>query len=877
MRALVLMSVLGGCWWATPPAAPAAPPPEPYHLPATAYMLGNGLRVVIVQEPLATTVSVTVRYHVGDADDPTGRDGTAHLLEHTLYEQPQDGTSLFDALDATALEFNGRTMPDATVYTATAEPDQLPAILALEASRLHRRCAGVTEAAFERQREIVRNELREREDFDRVIGALQEAMFPVGHPYHRAGAGTADSVAGLTREAVCAFADVFYMPNNASIVVSGPLAAATVQAAVEAAFGRIGGRAPEPLATEPITTHRAATVAAPVERPLVVLGWPLPADPVKRTRVRAIGQMIAPVVSARVNARVDTLELGAGSARILALVLEPSEDISPADAIRGARRAFDELPAWFESGLFEQARGIARTELLMTLEAGVDRDIELAEEVMNGRDIVGAFDTRLGNLAAMSRDDARFAANALAFRSATIVTLQPGSHAHASVSGLAASVHEEHRRSHADPADARQPSAKLAEFDPYEQVHVRTLPSGLRVVLMPMSDVPIVDIDLVFDAGTGDEPANARGVALIAGHALHAPDTANAVMDAFVRAGGAIDVDVDRDHTAFRVAGASNAFHQLLAGLATTVRAGVYDSASSTIEKLERHPRTPSKLAARIAWRGVLYGPEHPYTRAGLWELHGGDALDGDVVRAFRTVHFQPDRATLIVAGGFSPVEVDRWIEEDLGTWTGHGRPHAAHAARFSPAALAQEADSSQIELTIAMPMSSESRAAAEIAAEMVRQALADVREQLGATYGLSGALDVSRAASLLTISGNVDAARTAEAFAMLTDRLAKLHTPSDDTAMLFVTARRGVLARLATASGHSSELARLAIDDVDLGRTPGSEGAAAEQARATTLDQVLPLLHDVDVLHAAMFLRGPRAAVTTAYAAIGRPMAWIK
>ena len=193
--------------------------------------LANGLRIVVLAEPNASEVAITMRYGVGDADDPTGREGLAHLVEHVMFEP------VLERLETRALAFNGYTTHDSTLYVEHAAPDQLSAMLGIEADRIRATCDAVSAAAFERQREVVSNELRERADDDAIRSALATAVFGTGHPFARV--SSAATVAAITREQVCGFVAQHYAPSNAVLVVSGDTTLAEVRPLVEAAFAEV--------------------------------------------------------------------------------------------------------------------------------------------------------------------------------------------------------------------------------------------------------------------------------------------------------------------------------------------------------------------------------------------------------------------------------------------------------------------------------------------------------------------------------------------------------------------------------------------------------------------------------------------------------------
>lgn len=869
---LCLLALTAACWhagWPTLPSRAVA-----LQLQVTTFALPNGLRVVVVPDLDDPEVRVTMRYAVGEVDDPPDLPGIAHLVEHVLYEPLVDGVALFDRLETDATDYEGTTYAAQTVYTERASPPKLVEMLRLEATRLGQRCATVSDAAFQRQREIVRNELRERYADDGAFAALRQGLYPPEHPLHGASSGTPDSIATITQAQACAFADAHYAPGNAVLVVSGAVTAGAVRPEIEQTLGAIRGTAGAPPSLPPTTVRGRVEVTGPVKRKQFVLAWPLPADPVARARVRAVGEMATWLVDERVSGQVSSRVLGAGDAQMFAIIVVPSGTVPFDDAISGARAALWRLQDWFSSGLYEHAQHRVLYELLSEMTPGAARDLDLAELAAQGRDAGTTLQAELHGLLTLSEGEAGDIAHTyLAASSSTVVVMTPTTDSESESAGTLTHTLLERRPAPppADPALAHQPAPAWAGAAPLAHVRMRRLPTGLRVFLLPTHGAPTVDIRLVFDAGTADEPAGERGVAMLAGYGLQPYGASANDLIKLGMTGGDFRVDVERDHTTFSVTGLAGYFDELLGGLNMIVRQGDYDD----IHDLARRERAEHRLdaphlAADLAWGFALYGYDHPYARAGIWQEIEEGAVDVRVVRGFREAHYQPDHAMLIIAGGFDPDLADRWIDRDLGDWFGHADGRVTAPARMMPLAYGAPMSSSLLELRIAMPAGRD-RAAALVATEMVKEAIADVREQLAASYGLQATLDEHRLSSLVAITGRVDAARAADACALLRDRLAQLRQPSDATASLFVAARHHVLVQLRAPITDPEALADLAVYEGDLGFGISVRALTADNVGALTLDKLAPLLAGFDLSRAAMLLSGPPDAIATAYKTLGR------
>ena len=157
------------------------------------------------------------------------------------------------------------------------------------------------------------------------------------------------------------------------------------------------------------------------------------------------------------------------------------------------------------------------------------------------------------------------------------------------------------------------------------------------------------------------------------------------------------------------------------------------------------------------------------------------------------------------------------------------------------------------------------------IATEMIDMTIADVRHQLGASYGLHARLDESRLATSIVITGYIAADRAPEALALVRDRVAKLGTPDAVISSLFVTARRRVMTRLVSMTSGAAALAGLAERSVELERDISSSFTTAGAVRNLTIDAMPEVLRSIDLARSAVLIRGPEDAVTRSFAALGR------
>jgi zinc protease len=205
--------------------------------------LKNGLRVVIVRNPLAPVVTTVVNYQVGSAEVPAGFPGTAHALEHMMF-RGNPGLSADQLAQISAAmggNFDANTQPTITQYYFTVPADDLELALRIESLRM----SGIlcTEELWDKERGAIEQEVaQDLSNPEYVLSTkLLEAMFQ-GTPYAHDALGTRPSFDKTTGTMLRSFYADWYAPNDAILVVVGDVEPATTLAAVRRLFEKIPAR-----------------------------------------------------------------------------------------------------------------------------------------------------------------------------------------------------------------------------------------------------------------------------------------------------------------------------------------------------------------------------------------------------------------------------------------------------------------------------------------------------------------------------------------------------------------------------------------------------------------------------------------------------------
>ena len=261
--------------------AAAAPTTAP-RLDVKTWTLANGLQVLLLEEHKAPIATVQVFYHVGSKDEHPGIRGIAHMFEHMMFKgtervPPEAHARLLKEVGGVS---NAFTTEDLTAYHETVPPSYLGFALELEAERM--RHLKLFPATVGSERDVVIEEKRLRIDNDPVGKALElfRATAYTQHPYQWTAIGTVEDLRRVTVPDCQTFYDTYYQPNNATLIVVGDVREAEVRSLVERHFGAVsrGPAPPRASAVEPPqTARREKTLAVPVELPVVIGGYHVPA------------------------------------------------------------------------------------------------------------------------------------------------------------------------------------------------------------------------------------------------------------------------------------------------------------------------------------------------------------------------------------------------------------------------------------------------------------------------------------------------------------------------------------------------------------------------------------------------------------------------
>ena len=248
------------------------------------YDLDNGLHVILHQDKSTPIAIISVMYHVGSKNEKPDRTGFAHFFEHLLFEGSENigRGEYFKLVQGNGGNLNANTSYDRTFYYEILPSNQLALGVWMESERmLH---AIVDEKGIETQREVVKEERRQRIDNQPYGSVLQESMKRAfkKHPYQWPIIGYMEHLNAAEEHDYVNFYKDFYVPNNAVLSIAGDIDIKETKLLVDKYFGDIPkgkGEIYRPTIVEPAMTMEVRdTIYDNIQLPGVIQAYRIPAQ-----------------------------------------------------------------------------------------------------------------------------------------------------------------------------------------------------------------------------------------------------------------------------------------------------------------------------------------------------------------------------------------------------------------------------------------------------------------------------------------------------------------------------------------------------------------------------------------------------------------------
>jgi zinc protease len=408
--------------------------------------------------------------------------------------------------------------------------------------------------------------------------------------------------------------------------------------------------------------------------------------------------------------------------------------------------------------------------------------------------------------------------------------------------------------------------------------------NGITVWLLERHSVPVVSCDMAIPSGASSDPKDKAGVAYATANMLDegagsrgAIDLARAIDDL----GARIQTDANADSSFVSLTVAKRNFGRAFALFGDVVARPRFEPAEYKrvkdlwVEELLQREKDPD-ATARVVYRVVLFGPEHPYGHAWDGSPKSAKAVTLDDVKRFYANAWRSDRATLVCAGDVTAQELTPLMNAAFASWKAPPRPAPDPVAPPPPKGpwprlvLVDRPDAPQSVIAALKPGIAASspetpalwRVNDAIGGSFTSRLNQDLREEHGYTYGARSRYSVSRGTGQIVSWANVVTDKTGDALsAMLTDlrKFAEGGMTEGEALRTRSQARGDLVSVYETVEGIAGHLAA----DASLGLAPDYEAKASEArdtADKTLLDRLAKQFYDP--ADAILVVVGPRARV---------------
>ncbi|MEK6703602.1 MAG: pitrilysin family protein [Planctomycetota bacterium] len=669
------------------------------------YKLPNGLTVILHEDHALPVATINTWYGVGAQDEPPGRSGFAHLFEHLMFMGTKrvEGNQFDVLMETGGGANNASTDLHRTNYYSWGPSKLLPTLLWLDADRLEDMGLQMNVDKLNKQRDVVRNELRqnvENAPYAKAGEAVSKLLYTPDHPYYYGVIGTHEDLEAANVTNVKDFFATFYVPGNASLVVAGDFDSKQIKPMVDQLFGTIA--AGQPIArkyvkpTEPIPCKmpgiKRFTAIDKVELPKVQFTYhsPVafgPGDAEMKLAAAVLGDGKASrlykrlVIDEKLASEVGAAQQGFPLGGIFQVDVntKPEADLAKVEKIMD-----EEIARFVKDGPTSEELDRHKAGIELALLSGL-QSIERKADRMN------EYEFYWGEPNSFKRDLDRYRnASTSNVRSWAGRTFTQGARVIVRV------LPEEPERG-TSPRDARPGDASAGSFNLPEAVSFDAK-CGMKVHVWTRKDLPLVELQLVSQPGGALDKSGQQGLASITADMLGegTKELDSLAFENQVQTlGGTFGAGADHETLSVGMTILKRNLDKGAGLFASAVRAPRMEAKDwdrvkgLTLDSLKQRLESPPAIAGSVANR-LLYGDSNPYAwpAAGTVKTVGSLTLD-DARRAHAAL-LNPARCTLLLAGDVTADEAKALVERHFGEWSSGGAAPAL--AKVDYAAPAGEA-----------------------------------------------------------------------------------------------------------------------------------------------------------------------------------------
>lgn len=671
------------------------------------YRLKNGMRVILHQDDSTPIVAVNLWYHVGSKNEVTGRTGFAHLFEHMMFQGSKNyNDDYFKPLQEAGATINGSTNVDRTNYFEVVPSNFLELALFMESDRLGGLLEAMTQEKLDNQRDVVKNERRQRVDnqpYGTAFERIAELMYPKEHPYSWTTIGSLDDLSNASMDDVKEFFRQYYVPNNTSLVVAGKFDPKQAKKWIEKYFGVIPkGKAikrPNPPMPK-LDGELRKTYEDSVQLSRLYMVW------------HSIPQGHADEAPLDILAAI--MSQGRGS-RLQSNLIFGKQMSQDASAFNGTSEI---------AGRFQITSTARPGKTLDEIEKEINAEIEklktepvTQEEInraLNGfesrmifglQTVLGKADSMNSNATFYGKPDT-FQKELDAYRKVTPADIQRVAKRYLNGNRLVMSYVPRKNKPATTVAGggANTPTSKPAEKvekkdysanlpkpgpDPtftLPPIEKKKLSNGLAVWIVKQSELPIVSMNLVLPVGSTADPMDRAGLAAYTANMMNTGTTKRSAVDIaneLQSIGANMGIGPNWDSTNASIQTLTKNLDKALDIYTDVLLNPAFpENELKTLQQRAliglRQRRDNANAIANVAFNKLIFGKDHPYGKQQTGDENSIKAMNRAELAKFHETYYRPNGATLIVVGDVDSKTLVPKLETAFAKWKAADVPKVA-------------------------------------------------------------------------------------------------------------------------------------------------------------------------------------------------------
>ncbi|HGY54133.1 MAG TPA: insulinase family protein [Caldithrix abyssi] len=654
-------------------------------IPYKKFVLDNGLTLIVHEDHKAPIVAVNVWYHVGSKNEKPGKTGFAHLFEHLMFNGSENfDDEFFKPFEQSgATDMNGTTNNDRTNYFENVPINAMDMAFWMESDRMGHLLGAITQDKLDEQRGVVQNEKRQGEN--RPYGIVRQLIppntYPEGHPYSWTVIGSMEDLNAASLEDVHEWFKTYYGAANAVLVVAGDVNTDEVKAKVEKYFGDIPSGPPvshhDVWIAKMEGSHRLIAQDRVPQARLYKI-WNIPQwGSTEADYLDLVSDVLASGKNSRLYKRlvyedqiatsayayVDLKEI-AGQFYI-DVMAKPGVDLATIE-----KTVDEELARFLKEGPTEEEMKRIKTQYFARFVRGIERiggfggksDILAQNEVY-----AGSPDYYKKTLQTIQKATAKdLLQTARKWLSDGVFILEV--HPFPKYSTIESDVDRSKLPENGPPPKAKFPAIQKAKLD-----------NGLTVMLAERHTIPVVNFNLILDAGYAADQFALPGTANMTMSMLDEGTknrTSLQISEELALLGADLQAGSNLDVSTVSLSALKENLKESLDLYADVILNPIFPEKEferlkkQQIAQINREKQTPIQMALRV-FPGLLYGPNHAYGNpfTGTGTIEALNKMTIADLKKFHQTWFKPNNATIIVVGDITMDEIKSELEDIFDDW----------------------------------------------------------------------------------------------------------------------------------------------------------------------------------------------------------------